>query len=90
MNILKQAASSLRQWLQHRHLPWYLGLLAMLLCGVVPENPIRLVTDESSGTLSWVRAADTGRRSRDVGRLREQVAESEMIARTSTSDGQLK
>ncbi len=32
MNILEQAASSLRQWLQHRHLPWYLGLLAVLLC----------------------------------------------------------
>ena len=32
MNMLKQAAGLLHQWLQTRHLPWHLAVLAMLLC----------------------------------------------------------
>lgn len=30
--MIHRAAGALRNWLQHRHLPWHLALLAMLLC----------------------------------------------------------
>ena len=32
MRTLRKIADTLRRWLQHRHLPWHLALLAMVLC----------------------------------------------------------
>ncbi len=32
MNTPRRIADSPRRWLEHRHLPWYVAVLAMLLC----------------------------------------------------------
>ncbi len=63
------------------------GLLGWkLACLVVPENAIRVETDVPSGELACVRAANNGKRLKNVERPGVQVARFEMVGRTSASD----